>query len=167
MPCGVDKDARRRYGNSKVLSPEFRDPLRAYQVGRWLTEKSVARLRRDGRVAARFSLDAAFLSDRRWSRAMKCFPSQDTAFFFRIHRALWRAMWRAGPPGKMISLGVHLGDIGLLVERRGDLLRPVAPAERTRGENVTRAVDQINARFGDGMIRCGTNTPHPGFFERG
>ena len=44
---------------------------------------------------------------------------------------------------------------------------PVAPAELTRGEQVSRALDQINARYGDGSIRFGLNTPHPGFFERG
>ncbi len=40
-------------------------------------------------------------------------------------------------------------------------------AERTRGEQVSAAVDQINARFGDGAITYGINAPHPGFFERG
>ncbi|HMQ97027.1 hypothetical protein [uncultured Paracoccus sp.] len=76
-------------------------------------------------------------------------------------------LWRTARPGAVISISVHLGDVGLLQDRRGDLLMPLAPAELTRGEQVSRALDQINARHGDGAIRFGLNTPHPGFFERG
>lgn len=155
------------FGNSKVLSPEYRDPRRAYLVGRWLVEKATARLRRDGRVAARFSLNVTFLSGGAWARSVSCFPTQDTAIFLRLHRALWVRLWRGLRPGAVISLGVNLTDVGLLDDRGGDLLMPVAPAELTRGEQVSRALDQINARYGDGSIRFGLNTPHPGFFERG
>lgn len=55
----------------------------------------------------------------------------------------------------------------MLHDRRGDLLMPLAPAELTKGERVSHALDQINARHGDGAIRFGLQTPHPGFFERG
>ena len=155
------------FGNSKVLSPEYRDPRRAYLVGRWLVEKATARLRRDGRVAGRFSLSVSFMAGGAWSRNVSCFPTQDTAIFLRLHRALWVRLWRTARPGAVISIGVHLGDVGLLLDRRGDLLMPLAPAELTRGEKVSRALDQINARHGDGAMRFGMNTPHPGFFERG
>lgn len=155
------------FGNSKVLAPEFRDPVRAYHVGRWLVEKASARLRRDGRVAARFSLTISFLAGGTWARNVSCFPTQDTAIFLRLHRALWVRLWRSARPGAIISLGVHLGDVDLLTARQGDLLLPLAPTELTRGEQVSKALDQINARFGDGAIRFGLNAPHPGFFERG
>lgn len=158
---------RGRFGNSKVLSPEYRDPRRAYLVGRWLVEKAAARLRRDGRVSARFSLHVSFMSGKTWARSVNCFPVQDTAFFLRLHRALWVRLWRSGPLGAVISLGVHLSEVDLLENRRGDLLMPLAPAELTRGELVSRAVDQINARLGDGAIKFGQNAAHPGFFERG
>ena len=154
------------FGNSKVLAPEFRDPVRAYHVGRWLVEKASARLRRDGRVAARFSLTVSFLSGGTWARNVSCFPTQDTAIFLRLHRALWVRLWRSARPGAIISLGVHLGDVDLLTARQGDLLLPLAPSELTRGEQVSKALDQINARFGDGAIRFVLNAPHPGFFER-
>jgi DNA polymerase-4 len=168
MDIPIVPTERGGYGNSKVLSPEFRDPLKAYLVGRWLVEKSTARLRREERVAARFSLSISFLTGEQWSKSLRCFPTQDTAFLLRIHRSLWRAYWRSkGPKGKVISIGVHLGDVEMLSERRGDLFHPLSPAERTRGENVSRAVDQINARFGDSTICFGLNNPHPGFFEKG
>lgn len=154
------------FGNSKVLAPAYRDPLRAYYVGRWLTEKAAARLRREGRVAARFSLSIGFLAGGGWSRAMSCFPSQDTAYFLRLHRTLWHRLWRGGRPGQIIFVGVHLGDVALLNDRQGDLFAPLAPAAQTPGELVAKAVDQINARY-PGAIRFGLNQPHPGFFERG
>lgn len=156
------------YGNSKVLSPEFRHPLSAYRVGRWLIEKSAARLRRDGRVSGRFTLSLSFLSGARWNRSIKCFPSQDTGQFLCIHRDLWRGHWhQLRRSGGLISIGIHLGDVQMLIERKGDLFHPLRSAERTRGEQVSRAVDQINARFGESTIKFGINSPHPGFFERG
>lgn len=167
MDIPLAKTQRGGFGNSKILSPEFRDPRRAYMVGRWLVEKATARLRRDGRVAGRFSLSVSMLAGPVWSRGVTCFSSQDTAFFLRLHRALWKALWRNGRPGKIIAVGVQLGDVSHLAERQGDLLKPLAAAEKTRGEQVSAAVDQINARFGDGAIRYGINAPHPGFFERG
>ena len=167
MDIPIQATRRGGFGNGKVLSPEFRNPVRAYHVGRWLVEKATARLRRDGRVAARFVLTVSFLSGARWSRGVSCFPTQDTAFFLRLHRSLWIRLWRSGTPGAVISVHVQLDDVSMLDDRHGDLLAPLAPAERTRGERVAVAVDQINARFGDGSIRFGLNAPHPGFFERG
>lgn len=155
------------FGNSKVLAPEFRAPRQAYRVGRWLVETATARLRREGFVAARFSLSIGFPEGGGWSRAMSCAPSQDTALFLRLHRALWRTLWRAGPPAMIATVSVHLGNVGRLEERSGDLFAPLAPADRTRGEQVAVAVDHINRRFGPGAITYGITAPHPGFFERG
>ena len=167
MDIPLTATQRGGFGNSKILSPEYRDPRRAYMVGRWLVEKATARLRREGRVAGRFSLSVSMLAGSVWSRGVSCFPTQDSAFFLRLHRALWKALWRKGRPGQVIAVGVQLGDVSLLAERQGDLLKPLGPSEKTRGEQVSAAVDQINARFGDGAIRYGINAPHPGFFERG
>ena len=46
---------RNGYGNSKVLSPENKTIKNAYNVSRWLLEKSASRLRRDGYTASTFS----------------------------------------------------------------------------------------------------------------
>lgn len=158
--------SRHGYGNSKVLSPENRTPRRAYLVGRWLVEKAAARMRRDGRVAASFGLSVHLLPEGRWGRRIRCAPSQDTRYFLDLHRRLWADLLRRHPRG-LLSLGVHLGDVTLLAERSGDLFTPLAPAERTRSEEVSAVVDMINRRFGRETLRWGWNRPHPGFFERG
>lgn len=158
---------RSGYGNSKVLSPDFRRPLAAYYVGRWLIEKACRRLRRDGRVASKFSLSLRCFPDGHWSRNVKTAPSQDTAVFLRIHRQLWHQAWAYVRSRKVGSLSVNLSAVSTLDDRTGDLLLPIAPGVKTRGERAAAAVDILNARFGADTITYGVNKPHPGFFERG
>lgn len=155
------------YGNSKVLAPEFRDPRSAYLVSRWLTEKAVARLRRDSRVAASLSIFVAREGAPSLHGRLRCAQSQDTAMFLRINRHLWRRIWPDLRGRRLAAIGVHLGDVDLLERRNGDLLRPLTPGERSPGERLSVAVDFINGRYGPGTIAWGQNTPHPGFFERG
>ena len=85
----------------------------------------------------------------------------------RINRALWRMAWPSIRGRKLAGIGVHLSDVDFLTARTGDLLLPIAPAERTQGERISAAADFINQRFGAGTITFGINQPHPGFFERG
>lgn len=59
MEVPLVETQRGGYGNSKVLAPDFRRPLEAYMASRWLIERATARLRRDGRVAARLTLHMA------------------------------------------------------------------------------------------------------------
>ncbi len=155
------------YGNSKVLAPQYRRVKEAYLVSRWLVEKATSRLRRDGRVAARFSVHISPQDRRPWALSLKTSPSQDTAEFLRLHRWIWRQAWPSIRYAQIIGVGVHLGDVDLLEQRNGDLLLPLDPARRSRGEEVSAAVDLINQRFGPGTVRFGINRPHPGFFERG
>ncbi|QRZ12686.1 UMUC-like DNA-repair protein [Paracoccus methylovorus] len=166
-PIPLVKTQRGGFGNSKVLAPEFRAPAEAYLVSRWLIEKAAARLRRDGRVAGSFALHLSPMGRFPWARSIRCAPTQDTLEFMRINRALWRRAWPEIRGGRLAAIGVHLGDVDYLTSRTGDLLLPVAPAERTQGERASAAADFINQRFGQGTIRFGVNRPHPGFFERG
>lgn len=167
MEIPLQDTQRGGYGNSKVLAPDFRAPAEAYLVSRWLIEKATARLRRDRRVAARFTLSLSPMYGQRMGGSVKCAASQDTATFMRINRELWRAAWPSIRRAKLASIGVQLGDVNMLQARSGDLLRPLKPGELSRDERAARAVDFINGRFGAGTIRLGLNTPHPGFFERG
>ena len=155
------------YGNSKILAPEFRDPRSAYLVSRWLVEKATARLRRDGRTAASFSLHISCEHAPGFARSVSSAASQDTLVFLRINRLLWRAAWAAIRGHRIIAVGVQLGNVEFLSNRNGDMLRELPAAAKTRGEQAAAAVDFINGRFGAGAITYGVNQPHPGFFERG
>jgi len=166
-PIPLMRTKRGGFGNSKVLAPEFRAPRTAYLVCRWLVEKAVARLRRDGRVAAVFSLYIARMGAHSLRRDMTCAVSQDTALFLRINRQLWRDLWPHLRGYRLAAIGVHLSRVELLSHRNGDLLLGLPAAERTNGEKVATAVDFINGRYGAGAITWGVSLPHPGFFERG
>ena len=167
MDVPLPETKRGGYGNSKVLAPEFRQPAEAYLVSRWLVEKATARLRADGRVAAKISVGMNAVDGARWGRSIKTAASQDTMTFQNINRALWRAAWPALKGRDLMSISVQLSDVCLLSERGGDLLSDLKPAERTERERASQAADFINARFGNGTISFGVNKPHPGFFERG
>jgi len=167
MDIPLQETTRGGYGNSKVLSPAFRSPREAYLVGRWLVEKAGARLRRDGRVASRFSLFLHLDQHRSWRGSIKCAPTQDTSIFLALHRTLWREAWAKQRPRQVLSLTVQMEEVSMLTERTGDLLIPLSPAETTRGERVSATADLINRRFGAETIRFGVNAPHHGFFERG
>lgn len=149
MDIPLQATERGGFGNSKVLSPEYRTARQAYLVGRWLVEKATARLRREGQVAARFSLALTLERGRGrggWHGSLRCFASQDSGHFLRLHRALWRRLWQQrADPGPVLVLGVHLGEVGFLRDRQGDLFAPLAA----------------------GAIHYGVNQPHPGFFEKG
>ncbi|WP_241565215.1 DNA polymerase Y family protein [Paenirhodobacter populi] len=167
MPVPLVETKRGGFGSSKVLAPEFRGPWAAYHVSRWLVEKAAMRLRREGRVAASFSLTLRLFNGLRLAGSLRCSATQDTAEFLRMNRQLWRISWPKVRGTKLMSVGVQLGDIDLLANRSGDLFGPLAPAERTPGERVSAAADFINARFGPDTIRFGFNQAHPGFFEKG
>lgn len=167
VPLDLQPHQRGGIGNSKVLAPEYRHPIKAYYVGRWLVEKAGAQLRREDYAAARFTLSIRLFNGGAWAQYIDGFPSCDTAHFLRLHRQLWQRFWRHGRPGNLKSISVHLGKIVPMSHRQGDLFTPLAPATPSRGEKVSAALDHINARFGAGTIRYGINTPHPGFFERG
>jgi len=167
MDVPLPETTRGGYGNSKVLAPEFRQPAEAYLVSRWLVEKAAARLRADGRVAAKISVSMNAVDGFQWGRSVKTAASQDTMTFQNINRDLWRAAWPALKGRDLMSISVQLSDVCLLSERGGDLLSDLRPAERSSRERVSQAADFINARFGNGTISFGVNKPHPGFFERG
>ncbi len=156
------------YGNSKVLAPECRVPREAWLVGRWLLGKAAMRLRRDGRLCRRVTLTVQPLGVPRWAGAVRTHPTADTAHLLKLYRRLWQEMRRARPEARrLLSLGVHLGEVIRLEERTGDLFLPVAPGALTRREEAARIADLINRRYGAGTIRFGVDRPHPGFFERG
>jgi DNA polymerase-4 len=167
MDIPLPETKRGGYGNSKMLAPKHRSIKEAYMVGRWLVEKSAARMRRDGRVAARFGLAVGFMPEGGWHRSIKCEASQDSAYFLDLHRQLWVQLWRRSRFTGIVSISVNLGDVSLLDDRPGDLFSPLAPATPSAGEKISAVVDLINRRFGVESIRYGENRPHPGFFERG
>ena len=134
MDVPLTDTQRGGYGNSKVLAPDFRRPAEAYLVSRWLIEKAAQRLRRDGRVAARFTLHMAPMGAERVVGSVKCAPSQDTQTFLQINRALWRSAWPRIRNKKLAMIGVNLSRCG----SAGETLRGPSAAVAARRAECAR-----------------------------
>ncbi len=157
---------RNGYGNSKVLAPKYRTPDKALLVGRWLTEKSTERMRRDKFCARRFSLQARFLPQGGWSGSRTVSATQDTRMILGIYMALFAEMMKTQP--RIIgSVSVNLTDVLPLAQRSGELFLPLQAATQSRNEKLAVAVDHINQRYRSRMIMFGDQQDHPGFFEKG
>lgn len=158
---------RNGYGNSKVLSPENKTIRNAYNVSRWLIEKSGHRLRRDGYTATHFSVYMRFEPEGGWKGSVKSHPTQDTLLFLNLNKQLWRQMYDSKKPMRISSIGVHLGGVQKLEGRSGEMLLPLDAGVSNEGEKLGAAMDHINGRFGTGTVKYGINKPHLGFFDKG
>ncbi len=157
---------RNGYGNSKVLAPAYRPPEKALLVGRWLTEKSAERMRRDAYCARRFSLRAQFLPKGGWSGSRTVTATQDTRAILAIYMLLFAEMM-AQRPRVIGSISVHLGNVLPLHLRSGELFLPLQAATQSRNEKLAAVVDHINQRYKSRVITYGDQQDHPGFFEKG
>ncbi|KZK98967.1 DNA polymerase IV [Pseudovibrio sp. Ad5] len=162
----LQETKRNSYGNSKVLAPQYRVSSQAKLVGRWLVEKAVERMRRDGYCAKRFSLQLRFLPSGGWSQTQSCVASQDTALFLSIYEHLWQIMIKRRPY-LVGSISVQLTDVLPLAERSGELFNFPEPGKPNPNEKLATAVDQINRRYKTRLVHFGVNQEHPGFFENG
>ena len=157
---------RNGYGNSKVLSPEYREPESARLVGRWLVEKAAERMRRDGYCSGIVSLNANFLERRRWAGKKSIASTQDTRLLLNVYERLWKQMEIDGL-GQVLSVSVHLGKLIQIIDRPGDWFLPCDPGRPTRQEQLACAIDRINRRYRNRVVSFGVHQAHPGFFERG
>ena len=166
MDIKLSATRRNGYGNSKVLAPKYRLPGKAMLVGRWLVEKAVERMRRDGWCARRFSLFVRFQERGGWSGSQTCVLSQDTRLFLSMFQSQWaRAPLMSGRA--IVSVGVHLDQIVPLSKRPGELLLPLEPGRKNSSEKLAEAVDHLNRRYGRRVVTFGMHQDHPGFFEKG
>ncbi|AUQ99314.1 DNA polymerase Y family protein [Phaeobacter inhibens] len=157
--------SRGGYGQSKVLAPEYRPAPQAHRVGRWLTERAVARMRRDGYCAGRISIHASLWKRQghHWQQTLT--PTQDTRAFLAIYDNL-TARFAAGRD-YTTSISVNLTNLVLLKDRSGELFLPLEPGKANRSEQLSTTIDHINRRYGKTIIKHGIQQEHLGFFDRG
>lgn len=163
IPLG--ETSRGGYGQSKVLAPKYRNAKMACRVGRWLTERAVARMRRDGFCAGRISVYIGQFDRRGIHRQQTLTPSQDTRALMAIFDKLTLEFALSG--GFATSISVNLTKIIQLKDRSGELFLPLEPGKANNAEKLSILVDQINRRFGRKVIEHGIQQEHLGFFDRG
>jgi DNA polymerase-4 len=149
---------RSSVGHSHVLSPDMRPPHHAYQVARRLTMKASARLRRMEYCAGKFSVSFRIENGPRLGLEAACKPSQDSFVFLQMLEQLWQALMleAKGKRIKKVNVVLH----GLVPEKdlhiQGDLFAPaVNPQKRVKDEKISKAIDQLNQKFGKDTVLLG------------
>jgi DNA polymerase IV len=146
---------RRSIGHSHVLAPALRPADQAINVGRRLTLKAAARLRRMGYCATVFGISARLEDGRRIGIEQKVRPSQDSITFLRILVDFWQEAIPKGRDIRVKKMSVVM--YGLIAEDavQPDLFDPLSfgdipPAQRDimRTLRLSQALDKINNRFG-------------------
>jgi DNA polymerase-4 len=161
----LNETSRGGYGQSKVLAPEYRSAPKAHLVGRWLTEKAVARMRRDGYCAGRISIYASLWKQpgHNWQQTLT--PSQDTRKFLTIYDALTDRF--AKSRDYSTSIGINLTKLIPLTDRSAELFLPLEAGAANTAEQLSATIDQLNRRYGKVVIKHGIQQEHLGFFDRG
>tara|TARA_B110000858_G_scaffold195907_1_gene253409 strand:- start:454 stop:1656 length:1203 start_codon:yes stop_codon:yes gene_type:complete len=158
---------RRRYGNSKVLSPEYQPIKKAYLVGRWLIEKSSERLRKHKYCSGRLDIIVRTSSLGTWADSITFTFSQDTFFFLNQFSKLWNKMIDTIKPIYIDSLGVHFSNIIFLQDRSAELFIGFEAGRQNKKEKLSSSIDNLNFRYGKRVVKFGIHKEHPGFFEKG
>lgn len=150
---------RSSVGHSHVLAPALRPPEQARYVARRLTAKAASRLRREGYYATRFSLSTRIEQGPRWAFELRCHRAQDTPTFLHLLEALWEAMLKDTHGQRLKKVSVNLyGLVPAQEAAQADLFDALAgDGERTRAraEQLSRALDAINHRYGRDTVSMG------------
>ena len=158
--------SRGMYGHGRVLPPGHRNLKDARSASRLLLTKAARRMRRDGWNAGRLFL---WLQLRKgsWQRgAWLPAVADDHAVLAALETVWAEAMERLARNERIIRLGVTLLDLTRADQRQLDLLIDDDTVRR-RCERVTKAIDQINRKYGRTLVSVGPWTPPPGGYAGG
>ncbi len=159
---GVDlpdeETSRSSIGHSHVLGPLLRPPEKAKFVARRLIAKAASRLRREGYYASRASLSVRIENGPRFAMEARFFRAQDTQTFLHVLEELWVQMESDSRGARLKKVSVVL--YGLVAQRDVepelfDLLPDGDLKARAKAEQVSRALDALNHRFGRDTVSVG------------
>jgi DNA polymerase-4 len=143
---------RQTVGHSHVLPPELRTEAGAYGVLMRLVHKVAARLRKIGYWCGAVSLGVSFMGSEPgdsvwWEESVRVPRCRDTPAILAAAMKLWGLRIRGRPPFKV---GVVLSE---LVPARS--ATPSLFDEDRKGEDVSVAMDSVNAEFGASVVYLG------------
>src|SRR6202045_3099758 len=166
--CGMELPdeitARRSVGHSHVIAPELRDPNKAKDVARRLTLKAASRLRRMEYYAGAMSFSARLENDTRVHAEERFYRAQDNKTFLDLLNRLWTQALKQSRGVRIRKVSVTLSDLVVASDLQADLfasLPDVGLAARGKSEKLSRAMDEINHRFGRDTVLIGM-TPSQG-----
>lgn len=150
--------SRSSVGHSHVLGPALRVPAKAKFVARRLTAKAASRLRREGYYARRLALSVRVEHGPRFALEARFFRAQDTQTFLHALDALWEQIADESRGARLMKISVVL--YGLIAQHEVepelfDALPDVDLKARAKAEQVSRALDALNHRFGRDTVSVG------------
>jgi len=156
---------RGMYGHGRVLPPENRDFVSAKSIARILLVKAARRMRRDGYYASALYLSLAVRTgrkDARWGTTGDLPSVNDDQACLDGLEALWKQVHTQVPSyAKLVRVFVTFGKLSPSSERQLDMFVDDDP-ERVKWENVTKAVDGLNKRYGKSLVTLGAWKPPKG-----
>lgn len=135
---------RRSVGHSHVLPPELRTPDGALSVLVRLVHKAASRLRSLGYCAGGMMLRLSYTRRDRWKISISFAHCQDTQTLVQRLCALWRQRPEEGVPLKVSVVLYHL--------LPDSSLTPSLLPEHDQRLRLTRAMDELNRRFGNDAV---------------
>ncbi|MEN3930698.1 type VI secretion protein ImpB [Microvirga sp. W0021] len=140
-------------GHSRVLPPENRSLQGSREVARLLAVKAARRLRRANLYASGLWVWLA-QRDSNWRHMERMMAvNDDHSILLALERA-WRVAAAQLPVGPIFNLGVTLLDFSQANECQEDLFNTDMD-ERRKWEATTRAIDELNQRYGQTVISLG------------
>jgi DNA polymerase-4 len=155
---------RRSIGHSHVLAPELRDPIKAKDVARRLTLKAAGRLRRMEYYAGAMSFSARLENDLRVHAEGRFYRAQDNKAFLDFLNSLWNQAIKQNSGIRIRKVSITLSELVAGTDLQADLFASgtdVDPTARGKSEKLSRAMDEINHRFGRDSVLIGM-TPSQG-----
>jgi DNA polymerase-4 len=148
------------------MAPELRDPIKAKDVARRLTLKAASRLRRMGYYAGAMSFSARLANDTRVHAEERVYRAQDNKTFLDLLNRLWTRALQSSPGTRIKKVSITLSDLVASTNLQAELFASGPGSElagRDKAEKLSRAIDQINHRFGRDSVLIGMTRGRPVF----
>lgn len=150
---------RSSIGHSRILDPELRHPDMAYLVARRLVIKAAARLRHQEFYATRIHLSVRS-DENRWATEAQCSPSQDNFSLLKSVDVMWSDMLASLRPKKLKKVSVVFYGLCRSTEITPDLFDKASESYKKldqRNQNLSNAMDRLNAKYGAETIQLGVS----------
>lgn len=138
---------RASIGHSHVLPPHLRHPAGAWSVLSKLTQKAALRLRAEGYLAGRLSIQVTWRQHDAWEAAATFSPLADTLGFLRTLNGLWAERPGHGEP---VKVGMTLSDLYPAEQATLPLFDTNA-----RGPGLDTVFDRVRRKYGNDALYFG------------
>lgn len=153
-----EETTRSTIGHSHVMAPELREPSKAKYVARRLTLKAASRLRRMGYFASAFHLSVRIENGPRIEASEHCYRAQDSLTFLHLLDHAWEGIMQETRRARIRKVSMSLHGLTAATDLQPELFATLPNPElkaRAKAEKMSRALDQINHRFGRDSVLLG------------